>query len=105
MDISIWSDERILTAKWLADSNALQLGVSFILLQRISGGSIESELKLLAVTPMLVPSDVRVVIIVTPVAKLPSARRNALGLNSFCLFVVVTFDLRVRFYCVRQAES
>jgi hypothetical protein len=66
------------TAKWLACSKMAQLGLPLKLLHRIRGGSIDSELKLLAVTPTAVPSGARAVMIVTPVAKLPSARRKAL---------------------------
>ncbi|MNG96612.1 hypothetical protein D3C79_556860 [compost metagenome] len=48
------------------------------MLQRISAGSSETELKLLAVTPTLRPPTAAVMI-VTPVAKLPKARRKARG--------------------------
>ncbi|MCY1359476.1 hypothetical protein D9M69_460480 [compost metagenome] len=47
------------------------------MLQRISGGSRDTELKLLAVTPARVPSGAVAVTMVTPVAKLPRARRKA----------------------------
>ena len=44
------------------------------------GGSRESELKLLAVTPIFfMPSGSTVVMIVTPVTKVPSARRNGVA--------------------------
>ncbi|MCY1512859.1 hypothetical protein D9M68_473350 [compost metagenome] len=49
------------------------------MLQRISGGSSDTELKLLAVTPALAPEAVAAVTMVTPVAKLPSARRKSRG--------------------------
>jgi hypothetical protein len=44
----------------------------------MSGGSSDTELKLLAVTPTFRPSALAVMT-VTPVAKLPSARRNFRG--------------------------
>ncbi|MNE32712.1 hypothetical protein D3C80_1263360 [compost metagenome] len=47
------------------------------MLQRINGGSRDTELKLLAVTPTLRPLTVAAVTTVTPVAKLPRARRKA----------------------------
>jgi hypothetical protein len=45
-------------------------------LQSTIGGSRETELKLLAVSPTSTPDWVRVVTIVTPVANAPSALRN-----------------------------
>ena len=51
------------------------------------GGSSDTELKLLAVSPTGLPSAARVVITVTPVAKLPSAARKALGSSAGAVFV------------------
>ncbi|EPL13160.1 hypothetical protein CF150_05990 [Pseudomonas sp. CF150] len=52
------------------------------MLHSTSGGSRDTELKLLAVTPTLRPETVAAVTTVTPVAKLPKARRKARGSNT-----------------------
>lgn len=52
------------------------------MLQRMRGGSSDTELKLLAVTPTFSPLGAVAVMTVMPVAKLPSARRNALESNA-----------------------
>ena len=52
----------------------------------------DNELKLLAVTPTFVESGVQAVTMVTPVAKLPSARRKSLESKS--VFEVVMFNLQ-----------
>src|SRR5215217_3040576 len=46
---------------------------------RSNGGSSETEVKEFAVMPRGVPSSSRVVITVTPVTKVPKARRRAIG--------------------------
>jgi hypothetical protein len=48
------------------------------MLHKIKGGSIDTELKLLTVAPTGLPSLSKQVMTVTPVAKDPSALRNAL---------------------------
>src|SRR5271170_7968954 len=65
------------TTQWSADWNAARLREFRARLQSIIGGSSETELKLLAVTPTGVPSAAQAVTMVTPVAKAPSARRNS----------------------------
>ncbi|MNP25563.1 hypothetical protein D3C76_1183770 [compost metagenome] len=77
LDRSIWSAARTFTAKWLAASNTARLLERLSRLQRISGGSRDTELKLLAVTPTRLPCGSAAVTTVTPVAKLPRARRKA----------------------------
>src|SRR5260221_337820 len=75
-DNSIWSSARMLTAKRSALKNA---GCEWLLtawLQRTSGGSSDTELNELAVTPWNPPSSSVVVTTVTPVTKLPSTRRR-----------------------------
>lgn len=76
-DTSIWSAARMFTAKCEARSNTSWLVERLSRLQRISAGSSDTELKLLAVIPTLRPLASAAVITVTPVAKLPRARRNA----------------------------
>ena len=49
------------------------------MLHSTSGGFSDTELKLLTVMPSGVPSGARVVMMVTPVAKLPSALRKSIG--------------------------
>jgi hypothetical protein len=67
----------MLTAKVAAFSNAKRLNADFARLQRMRGGSSETEVKELAVTPIAEPSSDRVVMMVTPVTKDPSAVRSA----------------------------
>ena len=70
-----------LTAKWLACSNTSWLLERLSMLHSTSGGSRDTELKLLAVTPTLRPLASAAVTTVTPVAKLPRARGRFAGLR------------------------
>src|SRR3546814_8573742 len=63
-------------------------------LHSTSGGLSDTELKLLAVRPTGVPSTVRAVMMVTPVAKVPSALRNSVGSNAWA---VIALPVRTRF--------
>src|SRR3970282_335136 len=74
---SDWSALRTLTAKYPADRKAGKLRASLSRLQRRRGGSNETELKLLAVTPTDSPEGPLSVTTVTPVGKLPRALRKA----------------------------
>ena len=65
------------TAKRSAFKKAEWLWALIAWLQRTSGGSRETELKELAVTPWNLPSPSVVVTAVTPVTKAPSTRRNS----------------------------
>ena len=49
------------------------------MLQSTSGGVSDTELNELAVSPIMLPSSARVVMMVTPVANKPSAERSARG--------------------------
>jgi len=51
-------------------------------LHSTSGGSIETELKELAVSPTRSPDAVRAVTMVTPVANMPRLDRNSRGENA-----------------------
>src|SRR5215207_8691206 len=75
-----WSAARIWTAKWPACRNASMLDEVLARLHSTMGGFSDTELKLLAVRPTSL-SPKRVVTMVTPVAKAPSALRKALGSN------------------------
>ncbi|MCY1447084.1 hypothetical protein D9M71_636870 [compost metagenome] len=88
LDRAIWSEASRLTAKWLAALNTSQALERLSRLQRISGGSSDTELKLLAVTPTLWPSVPQAVTMVTPLAKLPRARRNWRGSMLFSAVVM-----------------
>ncbi|MNH13884.1 hypothetical protein D3C79_734670 [compost metagenome] len=77
LESSIWSAARMFTAKCDACSNTSWLVERLSMLHKINAGSSDTELKLLAVTPTVRPSGAAAVTTVTPVAKLPSARRKA----------------------------
>src|SRR6267154_6206814 len=76
-DNSIWSSARMLTAKRSALKNAGCEWLSTAWLQRTSGGSSDTELNELAVTPWYLPSSSVVVTTVTPVTKVPRTRRRS----------------------------
>ena len=77
-DRSFCFSDRTFTAKCDAVEKTSQECADFARHTQSSGGSSETEVKLLAVKPRGVPSLWRVVITVTPVAKAPKAFRKAL---------------------------
>ena len=81
LDRSVWSAAKICTAKLLAAIKSSKQFADLPMLHRMSGGVKETELKLLTVMPTFWPSLPSAVIIVTPVAKLPSALRNSVWLK------------------------
>src|SRR5215813_11009672 len=74
---SDWCWPSILMAKCDAAMNVSQLCALHAMLKETSGGSSETELNELAVTPIGEPSWLTQVTIVTPVAKCPNARRRS----------------------------
>src|SRR5207253_3312159 len=72
----VWST---LTAKCDASTNAPALAAALARQTSSSGGSSETEVKLLTVSPAGDPSAPWQVTTVTPVAKQPSASRNVRG--------------------------
>src|SRR5690606_26853534 len=75
------STDRTCTFQWPEWANAGRLYADLARLHSTSGGSRDTELKLLAVIPIGEPSSARVVMMVTPVVKVLNASRNALGLK------------------------
>ena len=71
-----WSAARTLTAKRWPSCSSEHIFVRRSIEIRISGGSIETDMKAFAVIPWIW-SPARVVITVTPVANMPSVRRSA----------------------------
>jgi hypothetical protein len=67
--MSTCSTDSTLTEKKRWPLNTSRLEAEVARLHKISGGSSDSELKLLAVSPTKRPSGARVAMIVTPVAK------------------------------------
>ena len=65
--------------------NTSRLAEVLARLHSTSGGVNDTELKLFAVSPIGVPSAVRVVMIVTPVANVPSALRNSVGSKTWAV--------------------
>src|SRR3954454_8408278 len=70
---------RTLTANWVASISAAALAAGLARHTSSSGGSSDTEVKLLTVKPAGDPSGVRQVTTVTPVAKQPSAARKVRG--------------------------
>src|SRR5271155_799098 len=70
------------TAQYRARSKTARLREDLARLQRIMGGSSDTELKLLAVTPTRDPSGPTAVTMVTPVANAQGALRNSRPSNS-----------------------
>src|SRR3569623_415433 len=91
-----WSDARTLTAQFCAVLKVSRLSEVFARLHSTSGGFSETELKLLAVKPSGVPSAVRVVMMVTPVANAPSALRNSVGSKAVVSVIQQSCWRRVR---------
>ena len=77
VDSSVWSSARMLIANASAPRNASRLRLLTRRLHDTSGGSSETEANELQVSPIGWPSESVVVMIATPVGKLPSALRKA----------------------------
>src|SRR5690606_40753173 len=82
LDRASWSSARICTAQCSAFLKTSRLLDVLARLHRTMGGSRDTELKLLAVSPTGSPSAARVVTMVTPVVKVPRALRNSRVSNS-----------------------
>src|SRR5690606_29216521 len=78
-EMSFWFSDRTFTAKCVAAAKTSQECADLARQTSRSGGSSETEVKLLAVKPRGVPSSWRVVMTVTPVAKAQKAVRRARG--------------------------
>ncbi|GAB1460556.1 hypothetical protein MASR2M50_23300 [Thauera sp.] len=87
-DSASWSADSTCTFQCFAFEKAARLRAFFARLHSTSGGFSETELKLLAVMPMASPSAARVVMMVTPVVKVPSAARNAWGSKPVCVVMI-----------------
>jgi hypothetical protein len=72
----VWST---LIAKWVALTKALALAAFLYRQTSSSGGSSDTEVKLLTVIPAGSPSSLTQVTTVTPVAKQPNASRRVRG--------------------------
>lgn len=86
-DSASWPAASTCTAQWLLALNTGRLSAFLARLHNTIGGSSDTELKLFAVKPTGVPSAARVVITVTPVAKLPSAARKASRSSAGAAFI------------------
>ncbi|MNC68967.1 hypothetical protein D3C75_1196150 [compost metagenome] len=71
------SVDKTCTFQWRPPLNTGRLRAFLDRLQSTRGGLSDTELKLLAVMPTGEPSSAWVVMMVTPVVKVPSAARNA----------------------------
>src|SRR3546814_17779977 len=87
-DRASWSVASTCTAQYSAARNTSRLAEVLARLHSTSGGLSDTELKLLAVRPTGVPSTVRAVMMVTPVAKVPSALRNSVGSNAWAVIAL-----------------
>src|SRR5213595_2987214 len=79
IDAGCWPVCSTLIAKWDASVSAAALAAFLYRQTSNSGGSSDTEVKLLTVSPAGSPASFRQVTTVTPVAKQPSASRSVRG--------------------------
>src|ERR1700761_5674340 len=79
LDSACWEAPSTWTTKWLAFWNVLRPFENMPRLHSTSGGVNDTEAKELQVRPYGFPSAVSAVMMVTPVAKVPSALRKSRG--------------------------
>jgi len=79
--MAFWPFDRMFTTKFEASAKVSQECAVLARQTKRSGGSSDTEVKLLAVKPRGVPSGWTVVMTVPPVAKVPKAVRRARGFD------------------------